>query len=238
MLAQNRPVEQVLPHRCTGMASPLVPCCPQDFSPARWYSAPPFRPAGSDTVTDQSMIPDNPELTRRLQGWLERQDDSVFTWVECHGLACAMAVLPSPPEDWQQAISSESQLPEEVREQLESVRQRLAARLAAGEVPVLPCRLDPYEENEGRDLAAWCIGFMAGVCLEDTLFFGEDDSEMAEKLLPVVLIAGVDEDPALDELWEDSKLTRQMAFAIPDLLQELFLDFQAPELGQDQEDED
>ena len=182
-------------------------------------------------MTDQSMIPDNPGLTDSLQTWLGQQDDSVFSWVEVHGLVCAMAVLPEPPPDWPQAASPETALPESVVAQLEQFRQRLAARLGAGETIMLPCRLDPYEDREGQDLAAWCIGFMAGVCLDEALWFDADEAAMAEKLLPIVLIAGVDEDPALDELWQDSKLTRQMAFAIPELLQQLLLDFQAPELA-------
>ena len=184
-------------------------------------------------MTDQSMIPDNPELVRAVQAWLAKQDDSVFSWVELHGLLCAMAVLPATPGDWQQAASVDAAVPEDVCGQLAALRQRFAARLGAGESLMLPCRLDPYEEREGEDLAAWCVGFMAGVCLDESLWFDEDEAAMAEKLLPIVLIAGVDEDPALDELWQDSKLTRQMAFAIPELLQQLLLDFQAPELGED-----
>ena len=178
------------------------------------------------------MIPDNPGLISEIQSWLAKQDDDCFSWVEIHGLACAMAVLPAPAPDWQQAARVDSELPSAIAERLEVFRQRLAARLGAGETVMLPCKLDPYEENEGQDLAAWCIGFMAGVCLDESAWFTDNESEMAEKLLPIVLIAGVDEDPALDELWQDSRLTRQMAFAIPELLQQLLLDFQAPELGE------
>ena len=177
------------------------------------------------------MIPDNPRLISELQAWLEQQDEDCFSWVEMHGLTCAMAVLPAPPADWPQAARVDAEIPAEVAGQLEQLRQRLAARLGAGETVMLPCKLDPYEEKDGRDLAAWCIGFMAGVCLDEAAWFSENESDMAEKLLPIVLIAGVDEDPALDEIWEDSRLTRQMAFAIPELLQQLLLDFQAPELG-------
>lgn len=196
----------------------------------------PFFSGGDMSVAEQSMIPDNPALLQELKSWLSGQDDSVFTWVECHGLICAMAVLPEPPRHWQQAISSEAEVGETQTAQMEQLRQRFASRLAAGESVMLPCRLDPYEDKDGEDLAAWCVGFMAGVYLDDALWFDDDESAMAEKLLPIVLIAGVDEDPALDELWQDSKLTRQMAFAIPELLQQLLLDFQAPELGEESGD--
>jgi uncharacterized protein len=63
---------------------------------------------------------------------------------------------------------------------------------------------------------------------------------MAALLLPFLLISGLDEDPALDELWQDRKLVRQMANGIPDLIEELFLHFHAPELadGEDSNDDD
>ena len=52
---------------------------------------------------------------------------------------------------------------------------------------------------------------------------------MATWLLPMLLISGVDDDPALDEVWNDSQLVRQMANGIPDVLEEMMLHFQGPD---------
>lgn len=173
--------------------------------------------------------PDNPNLRNQLQDWLAQHPEDALTWVECHGLLCAMAIAPQPPQGWQQVVLAEGEVPEAQCAMLEALRQRYLAQLCAGESLVMPCRLDPYAEDDGKDLASWCVGFMAGASLPDQPWFEQDNDEIAEKMLPFVLIAGIEEDEALDELWADSKLTRQMAIAIPDMVEELFLLFNAPE---------
>lgn len=176
-----------------------------------------------------STTPDNPSLRNQLRDWLAERPDDALTWVECHGLVCAMTIAPQPPDGWQQLVLAEGELPAAQADSLEQLRQRYQAQLCAGESLVMPCRLDPYAEDEGNDLVAWCMGFMAGASLPGQPWFETESDEVAEKMLPFVLIAGVEEDEALDALWADSKLTRQMAIAIPDMIEELFLLFNAPE---------
>jgi uncharacterized protein len=57
-------------------------------------------------------------------------------------------------------------------------------------------------------------------------------------LLPFLLISGLDDDPEMDALWQDNRLVRQMALGIPDLVEEIFLFFHAPELGDDRDEDD
>lgn len=174
-------------------------------------------------------VPEDSGLFYQLRDELAGREDCL-TAVETHGLLCAMAIHPAPPEGWQTMVSAEDEAPpESLVNLMERERRRLAARLGAGEHIHLPCRLDPEEEREGEDLAAWCTGFMAGVLQTEADWLG-DDPEMESLLLPFLLFSGLDEDPELDELWRDGKLVRQMARGIPDLLEELFLRLQAPEL--------
>jgi uncharacterized protein len=157
-----------------------------------------------------------------LRQQLADQDD-LFSAVEVHGLLCAMAILPEPPQHWYApAAGDRDKLPDEILAPMLSERDRLASRLGAGEHIQLPCRLDPYAEDEGRDLAAWCTGFMAGVMHSEACWHGEG-RDIDSLLLPFILIAGLDEDPEMDELWQQEKLVRQMASGIPELLEELFL---------------
>lgn len=158
-------------------------------------------------------------------------DGDHLTAVEAHGLLCAMAVHPAPPESWPDiAAGEDTALPSSVYPLLERERQRIASRLGAGESVQLPCRLDPFEERDGEDLTAWCTGFMAGVVATERDWLPRDDQSLEELLLPFLLFSGLDDDPALDELWRDESLVRQMARGLPDLLEELFLRLQAPEL--------
>lgn len=168
----------------------------------------------------------------RLRALLEG-NENLLTPVEAHGLICAMAIHPNPPDGWQQLLASDEDatLPPELFTTMEREWERLSVRLGSGEGIQLPCRLDPYAEDEGRDLAAWCTGFMAGVFATEADWPGGDNGEDADRLLPFLLISGLDDDPALDELWENEKLVRQMASGLPALLEELFLRMQAPDAG-------
>ncbi|MFN3713254.1 MAG: YecA family protein [Alcanivoracaceae bacterium] len=183
--------------------------------------------------------PDNPQLRQNLRDWLDNAGDHCLTWVEVHGLLTALACAPRLPEQWQDAILDEGTVPVEVASAMENLRQRIQAQLSAGEGIQLPCRLDPDEEREGKDLASWCAGFVIAVSLDEQGWHGDSDDEtMAGLLLPFLLMSGLDEDPALDELWQDRKLVRQMATGIPDLVEELFLHFHAPELADEDSGED
>ena len=175
---------------------------------------------------------DNPALRERIEAFISDQGDNALNWTETHGLLCATATGPQPPEGWQNLLlEDDGVIPADIADTLEHLRQRLATRLGTGERLLLPCRLDPYAEDpQGNDLTGWCAGFMAGVMLREADWFDDQDEKMANLLLPFLLISGFDdEDPALDELWQDSKLVRDMAMALPELLEELFLHFHAPE---------
>lgn len=171
--------------------------------------------------------PDNTELRDTLRSWLKAEGENALTWVETHGLLTALACAPRLPDGWQDNVLSEGETPTDIAVALENYRQRIAARLVAGEGILLPCRLDPDEDRDGQDLASWCIGFMTGVSLDEALW--GDDDDMITRLLPFVLISGFDDDPELDELWNNRPLVRQMAMGIPDLIEELFLHFHAPD---------
>lgn len=178
---------------------------------------------------------ENPALRQQIDHFIQQAGEDALTWVETHGLICATAVGPTPPEGWQQICHAEedAEVPPAVVKALSSLRDRVAATLGAGERILLPCRLDPYADDEGNDLAAWCAGFMAGVFMQEESWYANDEEQMATLLLPFVLIAGLDEDPELDALWQDEKVVRQMAMGLPDLLEELFLHFHAPDAPDD-----
>tara|TARA_R110001606_G_scaffold21302_9_gene75332 strand:- start:16778 stop:17308 length:531 start_codon:yes stop_codon:yes gene_type:complete len=170
----------------------------------------------------------NPKLKQTVESYFAGQDDDAPTWVELHGLICALAVGPCDgPGDFAAAL--EMELDEPVTQALEELRARTITDMLSGERVMLPCLLDPYREEDGADLASWCAGFLSGMILHEERWYGEQEEDVAMMLLPVMLISGLDDDPALDELWNDTALVRQMANGLPDLLEELLLHFQGPE---------
>ena len=183
--------------------------------------------------------PDNPGLRELVREFIATQPDNALSWVETHGLLCAQACGPLLSDGWQQLLLDEGDTPAEISKALSALRDRLHAQLGLGEQLQLPCRLDPFEENDGADLASWCIGFITGVSANETDWHDQNSEQVFEMLLPFLLISGLDEDPELDKLWQDEKLVRQMAMSIPDLIEEIFLFFHAPELaGATDEDDD
>jgi len=104
-------------------------------------------------------------------------------------------------------------------------------QLLSGETVNLPCLLDPYQEEDGQDLASWCAGFMTGVFVNESLWYEHDEETVVNLLLPFILISGLDEDEELDALWENTQVVRQMALGIPELIEELFLCFHGPDEG-------
>ncbi|MDF1820874.1 MAG: YecA family protein [Alcanivoracaceae bacterium] len=175
---------------------------------------------------------DYPSLRKALSASLSRSPDSLFSFVEAHGLATAMAVAPSVTDGWQdQANLEEDGMDPELAGQLEQLRQRLASQLGFGESITLPCRLDPFLDDEGNDLCAWCFGFISGVLLDEESWYAGDEEAMAHRLLPMLLFSGLDDDEALDALWQDEGMARQLARAIPEMVEELFLYFHAPDEG-------
>lgn len=171
----------------------------------------------------------NPELKRTVQTGLAGLGEEAPTWVETHGLLCALTVGPyDGPADFATALL-EADLEPAVLNALDELRARLLTDMMAGERVALPCLLDPYREDDGNDLASWCAGFLSGVFAHEERWYADDEETVANWLLPMILISGVDDDEALDELWNNSALVRQMANGLPDLLEELLLHFQGPE---------
>ncbi|RJG19918.1 YecA family protein [Alcanivorax profundi] len=170
----------------------------------------------------------NPSLKNTVRKHFQSLGEDAPTWTELHGLLCALAVGPAF-DDINYSELLELDVPENVKAALNDLCQRLESQLTSGEPINLPCLLDPYQEEDGQDLASWCAGFMTGVFADEDTWYQDDESTMAEMLLPFVLISGLDEDEALDDIWNNTQLVRQMALSIPDLLEELFLVFHGPD---------
>ncbi|MDF1780341.1 MAG: YecA family protein [Alcanivoracaceae bacterium] len=180
--------------------------------------------------------PDNPGLRQQVRDYIDTQGDASLSWVETHGLLCALACGPNNVEGWQNLLLEDDDVPAEIQSALAGLRARLHSQLGLGETIQMPCRLDPYEENDGADLTSWCAGFITGVSANEDAWHEQESEQVFEMLLPFLLISGLDEDPELDTLWQDDKLVRQMAMGIPDLLEEIFLFYYAPELSNDDDD--
>lgn len=91
----------------------------------------------------------------------------------------------------------------------------------------------PFEmdlETESDELADWCAGFMQAVFEQEGIWFASQEQTMAELLLPIMALSGLFADePEFIEIEEDPQLMAQLAKQLPDLLLDIYCQFNAPE---------
>ncbi len=180
------------------------------------------------------------EQLSRLQAFLDADDlhEEALDYVAAHGYLTALAICPEPvPErEWIDALFAE---PPRYREDAEradiegalvQLKSHIARQLASDDQPEVPCELDLGEEPDESDLRGWCIGFMEGVFLRESVWFEDAEDEVSELLLPIMVGSGLfEEQPEFAEIAQERDLVDSMVDQIPDVLTALFLLCQAPE---------
>ena len=79
------------------------------------------------------------------------------------------------------------------------------------------------------------MGFMEGVHLREEDWFGAEDEELGELILPIALASGMFEDESLEKLYQDPELVKELCQQIPESLSDLYLYFHAQDQAQDEE---
>lgn len=175
----------------------------------------------------------------------ERVDEEALDLFAAHGLLVALAIstvaheaserhaliLESEPE-WE---SDDQQ--REVLTALDDMLESAVAIFESAGVPDLPFDLEfeaeEIESDENDDthpIRLWCAGFMEGVFLDESAWFGDRESSAAELLLPFMTLSGLfdDEDPELAALGRDPRGATRLARQLPELTLDLFLLYRAP----------
>lgn len=156
-------------------------------------------------------------------------------YIGIHGLLTALAVSPVevPEEEWMDVIfdgvpgySDEAQ-----QQRIQSLLTReylsLCDELNDEEAPELPC--DLVLDDEDESLTVWSQGFMEGIFLRESEWFGENEEQLAEMLLPIMLASELFDEPEFKEIRDNEKLSNQFCSEIPDLITDLYLHFRVPE---------
>lgn len=176
------------------------------------------------------------ETRTLLQDFLDGDDntdglDSVAT----HGFLCALTVGPEAPDldvwllalfDGQPVCADEAQA-KAITSALVAWQKEIHAALYHGQPVTLPCALT-LKATEPTDLNGWCVGFMEGMFLKEASWYDSDEDLIADLTLPMVILSDLIDDPELQHIRRDVKLTRELAQQIPDVLTELYLHFNAP----------
>lgn len=176
-----------------------------------------------------------PDDTRqRLQDFLD-QDVNTLDYIATHGFLCSLVVGPVEPpvEEWISALcdgetlSDNETIRNEVIADLVAWKKEIHARLYHGQSVELPCPLT-VKTRDTTDLNNWCMGFMEGMYLREEEWYAGDEDLIADLTLPMVVLSDIIDDPDLQQIRGDIKLSRELAQQIPDVLTEMYLHFHAP----------
>lgn len=180
------------------------------------------------------------EQLSRLQAFLDADElhEEALDYIAAHGYLTALSICPEqvPEREWIDALFSEpphyrsDAEREEIEATLIQLQSHIARQLASDGEPDVPCELDLGIDPDDSDLRGWCIGFMEGVFLRESVWFDDAEDEVSELLLPIMVGSGLfDEQPEFAEIARDRDLVDSMVEQIPELLTALFLLCNAPE---------
>jgi uncharacterized protein len=177
-----------------------------------------------------------PEVRQRLETFLDGEENSNgLGFVATHGFLTALTVGPeSPaPEVWipelfdNQPVAADAAQAEQITRDLEAWRKEIHATLYHGQPLALPCSL-AIHPSEPTDLNDWSAGFMEGMFLKEASWYDSDEDLVADLTLPMMVLSDLIDDPDIQQIRHDKKISRELAQQIPDVLTELYLHFHAP----------
>ena len=167
----------------------------------------------------------------------DKVQEEALDYIALHGYLCALAISPAPmPEhEWLEQVMAEQPIQEDSAERHEIfnlMRQELAFLqdcLESDQDIDLPCDLTlELDQEDDCLLEYWAQGFMELIFSQESVWFSEQEEDVAECLLPFMLAAKLDEDEELEELRSQPEFCQQLCEQIPELLQDLYLLFRVP----------
>lgn len=164
----------------------------------------------------------------------ERVSEEALDYPSLHGLLTAIAVCPVEIDsaEWLETLfdGQPEYQDQQQQQRIESLLLRelagITAELEQEDPPELPCDLSLDEDSL---LTPWCQGFMEGVFMREQAWFGDNEEQVAESLLPIMIASELfEDDKELQKMRNNPKLINGLCQEIPDLLTDLYLLFRVP----------
>jgi len=180
------------------------------------------------------------EQLTRLRAFLDADElhEQALDYMAAQGYLTALCICPEEiaEREWLDTLFAEPPhySNEEERKAIEDaliqLKIHIGRLLAADDDLQLPCTLEFGDNADHSDIRSWCIGFMEGVFLRESLWFERAEEEVSELLLPIMLGSGLfDEQEEFAEMAQNPDLSADMLQQIPETLTALFLLLNAPE---------
>ncbi|WP_106477496.1 YecA/YgfB family protein [Phytohalomonas tamaricis] len=172
----------------------------------------------------------------------DRVDGEALDIFGAHGFLVALAIAPETVDSavWIPVLfNGEPEFNDDAERDyilgtLETIRSSAVEAFEQGHLPELPFTLeftaDDEEALEETPIAIWCAGFMEGVFLNESSWFGTYEEHAAQLLLPFMALSGLfeEEDPDLAELIQSSQEASRLAQQLPELTLDLYLLYRTP----------
>lgn len=159
--------------------------------------------------------------------------DGCYDYIQTHGFLSAMAISPQAEpmstlmEEIFNGVPKYSDVAQQqlIETHLTLLLDAMSRQLYSGEAFTIPCALQLGKRPEQAPIRGWAIGFMEAVGLQEELWFGTQEEEVGELILPIVVASGLFDDKELQDLARDPQQSTVLLQQIPEHISELYLLF-------------
>ena len=177
----------------------------------------------------------------QLENFLDSEAvaETALDLVGAHGLLCALNIAPVKVDEstWMTLIFDETpnwssaEQQAEIENLLRKLNSTIANDLYSDQEIYLPCdlSLETEEEDEIPEITLWAEAFMEGVFSNEEAWFSDDEESVAGLLLPIMVASDLFDEGEVKDIRKDRALSEEMCEQIPEILIDLYLQFNAPD---------
>jgi len=161
----------------------------------------------------------------------DKLGDECLDFIELHGYLCAAIISPidTSVKQLMPEILGEGNtklnlaIYNMLEEDISRLYDAISRRLLTSEPLELPCEIEVGEDDDSpSDLERWCMAFVEKHLLEEEAWFSENESAVAEMMLPIIAASGIFEEPEINSIRKDETLFISMLEHIPEVVVDLF----------------
>jgi len=177
----------------------------------------------------------------QLENFLDSEAvaETALDLVGAHGLLCALNIAPEKVDEstWMTLIFDEqpnwssADQQAEIENLLRKLNATIANDLYSDQEIYLPCdlSLETEDDNEIPEITLWAEAFMEGVFSNEEAWFSDDEESVAGLLLPIMVASDLFDEGEVKDIRKDRALSEEMCEQIPEILIDLYLQFNSPE---------
>jgi len=177
----------------------------------------------------------------QLENFLDSEAvaETALDLVGAHGLLCALNIAPEKVDEstWMTLIFDEqpnwssAEQQAEIENLLRKLNATIANDLYSDQEIYLPCdlSLETEDDNEIPEITLWAEAFMEGVFSNEEAWFSDDEESVAGLLLPIMVASDLFDEGEVKDIRNDRALSEEMCEQIPEILIDLYLQFNSPE---------